>query len=34
MMQDATDYLSERRKEDYKIWEAKIMARVQQIEAS
>jgi origin recognition complex subunit 6 len=34
MMQDATDYLSERRREDYKIWEAKIMARVQQIEAS
>jgi origin recognition complex subunit 6 len=34
MMQDATDYLSDRRREDYKIWEAKVMARVQQIEAS
>jgi origin recognition complex subunit 6 len=34
MMQDATDYLSERRREDFKTWEAKIMARVQQIEAA
>jgi origin recognition complex subunit 6 len=34
MMQDATDYLSERRREDFKTWEAKVMARVQQIEAA
>lgn len=34
MMQDATDYLGERQREDYKKWKARIMARVQEIEAS
>lgn len=34
MLQDATDYLSERRREDYIIWKAKIMDRVEEIEAS
>lgn len=32
MMQDATDYLGERQQEDYTIWKAKIMARVQEME--
>lgn len=32
MMQDATDYLSQHQREDYKRWKANIMARVQQIE--
>lgn len=34
MMQDATDYLGERQREDYKIWKASIMARIEGIEAS
>jgi len=34
MMQDATDYLGERQQEDYAKWKAKIMARVQEIEAA
>jgi origin recognition complex subunit 6 len=34
MMQDATDYLGARQREDFKRWKAKIMARVQEIEAS
>lgn len=34
MMQDATDYLSERQRADYERWKAKIMARVEEIEAS
>ena len=34
MMQDATDYLGERQREDYKKWKAEIMARVEAIEAS
>lgn len=34
MMQDATDYLGERQREDYKRWKAEIMARVEAIEAS
>ncbi len=34
MMQDATDYLGERQREDYKIWKAKIMARIQEIETA
>jgi origin recognition complex subunit 6 len=34
MMQDATDYLGERQQEDYTRWKAKILARVQEIEAS
>jgi origin recognition complex subunit 6 len=34
MMQDATDYLGDRRREDFKIWKAKVMARVQEIEAT
>lgn len=34
MMQDATDYLGERQREDYKRWKATIMARVEEIEAS
>lgn len=33
MMQDATDYLGESRRQDYLRWRATIMARVQQIEA-
>lgn len=34
MMQDATDYLGESRRQDYLRWKATIMARVQQIEAA
>lgn len=34
MMQDATDYLGERQREEFKAWKAKVMARVQEIEAS
>jgi origin recognition complex subunit 6 len=34
MMQDATDYLGERQREDYVKWKAIVMARVQQIEAA
>ncbi|KAF2131802.1 hypothetical protein P153DRAFT_336425 [Dothidotthia symphoricarpi CBS 119687] len=34
MMQDATDYLGERQREDYKRWKANVMARVQEIEAA
>ncbi|KAJ4296819.1 hypothetical protein N0V90_006867 [Kalmusia sp. IMI 367209] len=34
MLQDATDYLGERQREDYKRWKASIMARVEEIEAS
>jgi len=32
MMQDATDYLGERQKQEYRIWKAGIMARVQEME--
>lgn len=34
MLQDTTDYLGERQRQDYKTWKAKIMARVEEIEAS
>ncbi|KAF2018557.1 hypothetical protein BU24DRAFT_458317 [Aaosphaeria arxii CBS 175.79] len=34
MMQDATDYLSERKREDYRRWKAGIIAMVEEIEAS
>jgi origin recognition complex subunit 6 len=34
MMQDATDYLGGRQREDFKEWKAKIMARVQEIETN
>ncbi|KAL1599520.1 hypothetical protein SLS60_007323 [Paraconiothyrium brasiliense] len=34
MMQDATDYLGERQREDYARWKAGIMARVEAMEAS
>ncbi|PVH95955.1 hypothetical protein DM02DRAFT_675142 [Periconia macrospinosa] len=34
MMQDATDYLGTRQREEYKIWKAGIMARVEEIEAA
>lgn len=34
MMQDATDYLGERQREDYKRWKAGIMVRIEAIEAS
>lgn len=34
MMQDATDYLGSRQREEYKVWYAGIMARVEEIEAS
>ncbi|KAL6708395.1 hypothetical protein ACN47E_002658 [Coniothyrium glycines] len=34
MMQDATDFLGERQKEDYKRWKAKIMDRIQEIETA
>ncbi|KAF2637915.1 hypothetical protein P280DRAFT_406143 [Massarina eburnea CBS 473.64] len=34
MMQDATDYLGVRQREEYKEWKAGIMARVEEIEAS
>jgi origin recognition complex subunit 6 len=33
MLQDATDYLGERQRQDYKAWKAKIMARLEVIEA-
>jgi origin recognition complex subunit 6 len=33
MLQDTTDYLSERQRQDYKAWKAKIMARLEEIEA-
>jgi origin recognition complex subunit 6 len=33
MLQDATDYLGERQRQDYQAWKAKIMARVAKIEA-
>ncbi|RMZ69148.1 origin recognition complex subunit 6 [Pyrenophora seminiperda CCB06] len=32
MMQDATDYLGERQQQDYTMWKAKILARVQEME--
>jgi origin recognition complex subunit 6 len=32
MMQDATDYLGERQKQEYKTWKANVMARVQETE--
>lgn len=34
MLQDTTDYLGERQREDYKIWKAGIMARVKEIESA
>ncbi|KAL5114693.1 hypothetical protein ACEQ8H_007427 [Pleosporales sp. CAS-2024a] len=34
MMQDATDYLGDRRREDFANWKEKIMARVREIQAS
>jgi origin recognition complex subunit 6 len=34
MLQDATDYLGERQQSEYEIWKAKIMARVNEIEAA
>jgi origin recognition complex subunit 6 len=34
MMQETTDYLGERQREDYRMWKAKIMARVEEIEGS
>ncbi|ORY06526.1 origin recognition complex subunit 6-domain-containing protein [Clohesyomyces aquaticus] len=34
MMQDATDYLSERQRADYKVWKARILSRIQEIEAT
>lgn len=34
MMQDATDYLDERRRQNYSEWKAQIMARVQEIETA
>ena len=34
MVQDATDYLGERKREEYKAWKAGIMARIEAIEAS
>jgi origin recognition complex subunit 6 len=34
MMQDATDYLGERQQNEYLDWKAKIMARVERIEAA
>jgi origin recognition complex subunit 6 len=34
MMQDATDYLGDRQREDFTGWKAKVMARVQEIETS
>ncbi|KAF2622124.1 hypothetical protein BU25DRAFT_215535 [Macroventuria anomochaeta] len=33
MVQDATDYLGERQRQDYRTWKAKIMARIEEIEA-
>lgn len=33
MMQDATDYLSERQREEYKLWKAGIIARIDQIQS-
>ena len=34
MLQDATDYLGERQQSEYEVWKAKIMARVDEIEAA
>jgi origin recognition complex subunit 6 len=34
MMQDATDYLGERQRQDYKRWKTSIMAKIEKIEAS
>jgi origin recognition complex subunit 6 len=34
MMQDATDYLGERQRQDFETWKAHIMARVQEVEAA
>jgi origin recognition complex subunit 6 len=34
MMSDATDYLGERQRQDYEEWKSRVMARVQQIEAT
>ena len=34
MMQESTDYLGKRQQEDYKKWKAKIMAHVQELEAT
>jgi origin recognition complex subunit 6 len=34
MMQDVTDYLGERQQNEYLDWKAKIMARVERIEAA
>ncbi|KAH7096066.1 origin recognition complex subunit 6-domain-containing protein [Paraphoma chrysanthemicola] len=34
MMQDATDYLGERQREEYQMWKQGIMARVEEIEAA
>jgi origin recognition complex subunit 6 len=34
MMQDATDYLGDRQREDFREWKAKIMARVHEIETA
>ncbi|CAO2650675.1 Nn.00g019670.m01.CDS01 [Neocucurbitaria sp. VM-36] len=33
MVQDATDYLGERQRDDYKKWKARVMVRVQELEA-
>jgi origin recognition complex subunit 6 len=33
MMQETTDYLGERQRDDYKMWKAKIMNRIAEIEA-
>jgi origin recognition complex subunit 6 len=32
MMQEATDYLGERQRADYKRWKADIVARIEEIE--
>ncbi|PSN73311.1 hypothetical protein BS50DRAFT_481648 [Corynespora cassiicola Philippines] len=34
MIQDATDYLGEQQRADYESWKAKVIARIQEIEAS
>jgi len=34
MMQDATDYLSERQREGYKLWKAEIIARAQELKGA
>jgi origin recognition complex subunit 6 len=34
MLQDVTDYLGERQQREYETWKAKIMARVEEIEAA